>query len=225
MVSTYDFYVNGVLLPVAPSSMSVKIKNQNTTVNLINDGEVSILKKPGLTEYSFEVLLPNQKYPFAKYVNGYVTPKHYLDEFEKLKTEKTPFTFIVSRTTPKGKGLFDTSTTVTLEDYTIKEDAKEGFDVKVSLNFKQYKKFQTKTCSVTIQKSVPFMQSSNDRAESSNAPSGGGTYTVVKGDCLWKIAKYFYGNGSDWQKIYNANISVIGGNPNLIYPGQVITIP
>jgi len=25
--------------------------------------------------------------------------------------------------------------------------------------------------------------------------------------------------------IYNANKSVIGGNPNLIYPGQVLTIP
>lgn len=26
-------------------------------------------------------------------------------------------------------------------------------------------------------------------------------------------------------KIYNANKGVIGGNPNLIYPGQVLTIP
>lgn len=224
MVSSYDFYVNGVLLPVAPPSMSVKIKNQNTTVNLINDGEVSILKQPGLTEYDFEVMLPNQKYPFAKYVNGYLAPKHFLDVFEKLKSEKIPFTFIVSRTTPKGVGLFDTSQTVTLEDYTIKEDAKEGYDLKVSLSLKQYKKFQTKLCSVTIQKSVPFMQSSNNRAKSNNAPSGG-SYVVKKGDCLWKIAKQFYGNGSQWQKIYNANKAVIGGNPNLIYPGQQFVIP
>lgn len=52
-----------------------------------------------------------------------------------------------------------------------------------------------------------------------------GTYTVVKGDCLWNIAKKFYGNGADYTKIYNANVGVIGSNPNLIYPGQVLTIP
>ena len=51
------------------------------------------------------------------------------------------------------------------------------------------------------------------------------TYTVKKGDCLWNIAKKFYGKGSDYTKIYNANKGTIGKNPNLIYPGQVFTIP
>ncbi len=51
------------------------------------------------------------------------------------------------------------------------------------------------------------------------------TYTVVGGDCLWNIAKQFYGDGAQYVQIYNANKSVIGGNPNLIYPGQVLTIP
>ena len=51
------------------------------------------------------------------------------------------------------------------------------------------------------------------------------TYTVKPGDCLWNIAKKFYGKGSDYTKIYNANKGKIGSNPNLIYPGQVFTIP
>ena len=45
------------------------------------------------------------------------------------------------------------------------------------------------------------------------------------GDCLWNIAKKFYGKGSDYTKIYNANKKTIGSNPNLIYAGQVFTIP
>ena len=57
------------------------------------------------------------------------------------------------------------------------------------------------------------------------APPQTTTYTVVKGDCLWNIAKKFYGSGSKYTIIYNANQGVIGGNPNLIYPGQVLTIP
>ena len=55
--------------------------------------------------------------------------------------------------------------------------------------------------------------------------SGGTTYTVKKGDNLWTLAKKFYGSGADYTKIYEANRDVIGGNPNLIYPGQTFTIP
>jgi nucleoid-associated protein YgaU len=52
------------------------------------------------------------------------------------------------------------------------------------------------------------------------------SYTVVKGDCLWNIAKKkdYYGNGFAWPKIYKANRDKIK-NPDLIYPAQVFTIP
>ena len=59
-------------------------------------------------------------------------------------------------------------------------------------------------------------------------------YTVVKGDCLYKISskKDIYGDSRFWPKIYEANKNgVISGkpstikNPNLIYPGQVLRIP
>ena len=50
------------------------------------------------------------------------------------------------------------------------------------------------------------------------------TYTVKKGDCLWNIAKKFYGNGAAYTKIYDANTNKIA-DPNRIYPGQVFVIP
>lgn len=51
-------------------------------------------------------------------------------------------------------------------------------------------------------------------------------YNVVKGDCLWFIAKKkdFYGNGFAWPKIYQANRDQIK-NPNLIFPKQIFKIP
>ena len=50
------------------------------------------------------------------------------------------------------------------------------------------------------------------------------TYTVKKGDCLWKIAGKVYNNPFKWGRIYRANKSKIK-NPNRIYPNQVLTIP
>jgi len=48
------------------------------------------------------------------------------------------------------------------------------------------------------------------------------TYTVESGDTLWAISERFYGDGSKYQVIADASgIS----NPDLIQPGQVLTIP
>ena len=48
------------------------------------------------------------------------------------------------------------------------------------------------------------------------------TYTVESGDTLWAISERFYGDGSKYQIIADASgIS----NPDLIQPGQVLTIP
>ena len=48
------------------------------------------------------------------------------------------------------------------------------------------------------------------------------TYTVESGDTLWAISERFYGDGNKYQII--ADASGIP-NPDLIQPGQVLTIP
>jgi LysM repeat protein len=52
------------------------------------------------------------------------------------------------------------------------------------------------------------------------------SYTVVRGDNLWDIASYrvIYGNPYQWPLIYKANSDQIK-DADLIYPGQVFTIP
>ena len=64
---SYYFFLGDTMLPVPPAKMTLTIKGKNKTIDLINEGEVNIIKTPGLSEISFDARFPNQKYPFANY--------------------------------------------------------------------------------------------------------------------------------------------------------------
>lgn len=57
-------------------------------------------------------------------------------------------------------------------------------------------------------------------------PTAGRQYTIVDGDTLSGIAATAYGNGRQWRKIWKANQTTLrSGDPDLIFPGEVIIIP
>ena len=222
----YYFYLGNVLLPIPPKKLELKISNQNKTYDLMNYSEINILKSPGLTSIEFDILLPNVKYPFATYKNNFQNAKYFLGILENLKVNKSAFQFIVIRKFPNGTGIFDTNIKVSLEDYTITDSTDEGFDTTVKIKLKQYREYSTKTVKVTIKQYKPPVVTrtvTTNNTAAASKPSGQ-NYTVRSGDCLWNIAKKFYGNGSQYTKIYNANRDKIK-NPNLIYPNQVLWIP
>ena len=155
MKSGYDFYLKKCLLPVTPQKLEIKINNANDTVTLINEGEINILKTAALTDIEFECEIPQVKQPYAVYKSGFQGASYFLDYFEGLKTSKQPFQFLVSRTMPNGKVLFSTNIKVSMEDYKITEDSKNGFDLKVKISLKQYREYSTKTVNIQIQASKP----------------------------------------------------------------------
>ncbi|GAB3646301.1 transglycosylase family protein [Streptomyces sparsus] len=53
--------------------------------------------------------------------------------------------------------------------------------------------------------------------------SGSASYTVVSGDTLHKIATAKNVSGG-WQTVYEDNRETVGGNPNLIFPGQRLDV-
>ncbi|MFE0688441.1 LysM peptidoglycan-binding domain-containing protein, partial [Streptomyces xiamenensis] len=63
-------------------------------------------------------------------------------------------------------------------------------------------------------------QSTENTVERAPVASGD-TYTVVAGDSLSKIAA---AHGVSWQQLYQQNKSVVGDDPNLIFPGQQLAL-
>ncbi|MCC7367704.1 MAG: LysM peptidoglycan-binding domain-containing protein [Chloroflexi bacterium] len=59
----------------------------------------------------------------------------------------------------------------------------------------------------------------------SPSPAAGETYTVAEGDTLATIAERFYGDPSAWRRIYDANRSLIGENPDSVKIGMQLRIP
>ena len=230
----YIMYIGITPMPVFPQSISIKTGNLNKTMTLINEGEINIIKSPGLKEISFDLLLPNTKYPFAFYRYGFKKANYYLEKLENIKSSGAATLLLITRYFQGDlirRPIYDTNLWVTLEDYTVKDDAKEGMDCIVSLRFKEHKEYGVKTYKIknnsgnkTIQKkTTPRNTASSPAPKSANK-----TYTVQSGDCLWSIAKKFYGDGSKYTVIRDANKNLIaehGSDPNMIWAGDKLIIP
>lgn len=204
--------------PVAPEYVETKVRNQNQTVTLIDGTEINILKKPGLKEIRFNALLPAQKYAFANYADGkFQSPAEIVKRLEKIQKERKPFQLSITRKTPGGKKMYNDNIKVGLEEVKLYEASENGMDWMVSLVLRQYADYGLKTTGKSNGNT-----GKNSKPRDKKTPPK--TYTVMKGDCLWNIAKKQLGSGERWREIYNLNRNKIQ-SPNLIYPGQVLTMP
>lgn len=238
MTNGYEFYFKDgsdvLTFPITPSELKINIGSKNKVITLINEGEINIIKSPSLTEVEFEARFPMRKYPYAR---EFIKFETYWDKFKELKEKKKSFRFIVARTTPNGSNTWDTNLLMALEDIKIKESADEGDDVLISFKLKQFKEYGVKTIKLkTDEESSTSTSTSTTNRNDDNKTKSPQTYTVKSGDCGWSIAKKFYGNGSKWNIIYEANKTVIedmakkGGrksssNGHWIYTGTKLVIP
>lgn len=212
----YYFYLDRILLPITPAKLQLKISNQNKTMTLIDTGEINLLKTSGLTEISFEAEIPHRLYPYSTYKNSFISIEKFISVFEKLKNDKKPFQFVVSKLSVLGDMLFDNNIKVSMEEYSITEDAKEGLDIKVSIKLKEYRDYLTEKIEVDRDNTGNNIASIIEERPAKETPK---TYTAIKNDNLWTICKNYLGDGSKCYEIAKLNnIS----NPNLIYAGQVI---
>lgn len=244
----YLFYMDGVALPVAPPSMTIQTPGKNETIELIDGTEINILKAPGLKAISFTMPIPQTEYPWATYgAEGYKDAQYYIDILEKLKTSKTTFQFIVMRFKGKGRvirsamdmdaigatlnDLFTTNLKVSLEDFQVNEDAGNGYDLEVTINLKEYVEYSAREIikmedpetgdETVVVEDPPRPVDPEPVATIPDGPLAGQPYTVIEGDCLWDICATQLGApGKCW------DVAALNGiaDPDLIYPGQVISL-
>ncbi len=81
-------------------------------------------------------------------------------------------------------------------------------------------KVSTRSGSST-QSEQPDQQSQPARPAQGHRSSGGADYTVKAGDTLGRVAA---AHGTTWKAVYQDNKSVIGADPNLIFPGQELSL-
>lgn len=214
----YEVYIDDMLLPIPPQKIPIKYPGQNETATLINGEEINITRPPGLAEISIDVVIPQMDYPCASWDGSVEDAEEFISRLQDLKESGDTFEFIVIRDS------FDTNMDVTLEDYKVSDDVKEGLDLVVSITMKEARHYGTKIMNFAIVPEQPIPAAASPEPERPAARPQVKTYTVKSGDRLWNIAKKQLGDGNRWKEIHNLNLDKIS-NPNLIHAGLVLVMP
>lgn len=203
-------------LPANPEEIKRSRKLNVEKYQVIGEGQVSIPTHCGLEEISFEAEFPSQGYHYVE-AGAKADADHYEKMFRKAQRNMQPLRFIASN------GISDDiSMMVLVEKVDAVEKAGEEGDKYIALTLLEYKSPGKRYVAVQTPAAVVRQEENAEEAQNP-AVTENKTHTVQPGDTLWGLAKKYYGNGALYPKIASANPGI--KNPNLIYDGQVLSIP
>lgn len=210
---TYNAEKEKIQLPVLPETFKTNNGSSNDSMDITGLGEIIIMQSRPALEFSFSSFFPAARFPGIQ-VSSLTKPLELVQKINSWKASKKPVHLIA---TACGVDLY-----CVIEKFNYSEEGGDPGTYQYDITLKEYREITVRQVKVDIPAKEATVEKETARVDNSVQPK---TYTVKSGDCLWNIAKKFYGSGSDYTKIYNANKGTIGGNPNLIYPGQVLTLP
>lgn len=181
-----------IRFPVVPSSIGVNRSNNIDTQAVIKLGEVPIFNGTSLKTIEFTSFFPNQEYNFCDYT-GFMKPYEFSEKIQKWMYEGKPLRVIVTDSPTNMQCLIQ-------QFDTVEQDGTR--DLYFTLNLLEYRPI-----------GVPSLNNSSSSSSSGNLTRPSEeitnntqkTHKVVKGDCLWDIAQKYYGKGSLYPKIKEAN--------------------
>ena len=208
---------NVLRFPVTPSEVICET-SANISTESVNDlGNVSLFSGVELKSIPIDSFFPNKDYSFCTY-NNIEKPYELVRKLETWQNNGTKLRYIVTDTY--------TNIPVMINSFTYQEQDGTG-DVYFNLSLVEYKEIKLNKTS-----SSDNSNSNNNAANrpTENAPKPNGenkTHKVVKGDSLWSIAQKYYGDGSKYPKIKEANKSKYPSlsKNNIIYTNMELVIP
>lgn len=208
-------------IPINPEEITIDRNADNDDIDIIGLGKATRKGEPSLRKLKISSFFPSEN----SYFYTGVKPKtctEFIEEIWKTENINNNVAKIVTIGLPKDVNMY-----FVIENFSYSHKAGEEQDIYYELAIKEYKPYGVKTVDVQLS-GLASARAVSPVIISQDAPSPeieNKTYTVQKGDCLWNITKACTGNGTDWQALYELNKEIIGNNPNLIKPGQVLTLP
>lgn len=191
-----------IRIPVNPPKFEFTEAQLNQKITLLNLGEANQLGGKGLAALSFSSFFPSSISPFFKHAEK--NPEEYISLLKKWKDNAIPIRVIIT----------ESNINIVMIINRLVYYKNEGDrDIYYTLDFDEYRSLNVPSVKVntTVKKAIvrPAPQSPKTKVKQAASSKKQVTYTTKGNDTLWGIAVKYYGNGSKYTQIYNANKNLI----------------
>lgn len=200
-------------LPVNPEKLQITRSATNTNIDIVGLGPATRKGYPGLISMKISSFFPHLNSPFNYFGKS---PEYYIKFLNDIWEAENDNNRVATLTTIGLTPRIDTLPFV-IESFDY-EHRGGDFDIYYNLSIKEYVPYGAKVKTISSNGTKTSRIASGEVSKSK-------TYTVVRGDTLSGITKRCTGGTGDWRVLYELNKNIIGGNPNLIRVGQVLTLP
>ena len=208
-----------IRFPVVPSTIGVNRSNNIDTQSVLKLGEVPIFNGTSLKTIELTSFFPNQEYSFCDYT-GFMKPYEFSHKIQKWMYEGKPLRIIVTDSPTNMQCLIQ-------QFDTVEQDGTR--DLYYTLSLLEYRPVEVPTLSNSNTGNSSNNSQNTSRPSETNTSSNNQqkSHKVIKGDSLWDIAQKYYGNGSLYPKIKEANKSKYPSlaKSNVIYTNMELIIP
>lgn len=229
-MSTDEMYIKcgntKLQIPVLPEEIKISHNAGNSSVSVIDLGEIIIKQGRKATQYSFSSIFP--LYPFKGSIETISSPKTYVSQIQKFINDKSVVKFVFARANNEFVGF---TVNAVIDKFEYSESGDDPGTIEYSITFKEYRSVTVNQIKTKKKKAIKTSKKQRTTTKTTKK-----TYKVKSGDCLYNIAKKELGNANRWKEIYNLNKTVIekaaknhgyksSSTGHWIFPGTILELP